>query len=46
MMKSIFNKIIFGLIDVFVYLIGFPIMRVVIWFHDKYEAFKGKKNGK
>ena len=42
-MNSFLRKIVFGLIDIFVLIIGFPIMRVVLWIDDIIEAFKAKR---
>lgn len=43
-MKDFLRKIAFGLIDIFIMVIAFPILRVFFWFSDLWEEFKGKKN--
>lgn len=42
-MNSFLRKIVFGLIDIFVLVIGFPIMRVILWIDDIIEEFKAKR---
>ena len=42
-MNSFLRKIVFGLIDIFVLIIGFPIMRVALWIDDIIEEFKAKR---
>lgn len=43
-MKELFRKAIFYLIDLFILVIGFPLLRIVLWISDKWEKYKaGKK---
>ena len=42
-MKSLFNKIIYYLIDLFILIIGFPLIRLALWVSDKWEDYKARK---